>query len=151
MRGPNENSSASEDENHGIWSPLDTRETPTRVRLNASSAVRFGTRISFKSSVTNRLRSDVESPTTVPGGAEYITSVPRGAVTGARPLENWRKRRSNGLRRDASRIAIFTLAPRLFISLRTESRLTPSRRTSFSSQIAPSTGIMKLCRPDWMP
>src|ERR1700742_550611 len=83
--------------------------------------------------------------------AEYITSEPFGAMTGARPAENWWKRRSYGLRRDASISAILTPAPRLLTSPSTASRLIPSRRTSGSVQIWASTGIMKLWRLDWMP
>ena len=67
--------------------------------------------------------------------AEYITSVPFGAITGARPAEKLRNRRSNGLRLEASISAILTPAPRLLISPSTVSRLKPSRRTSGSVQI----------------
>ena len=55
--------------------------------------------------------------------AEYITSVPFGAITGARPAEKLRNRRSNGLRLEASIRAILTPAPRLLISPSTVSRL----------------------------
>src|SRR6516225_4973604 len=53
--GINEKSSAREDEIHGTCSPREARVTPTRVRLSVSSAIRSGTRISFRSSWTKRL------------------------------------------------------------------------------------------------
>src|SRR5690349_19481854 len=53
--GMKEKSSASEEEIHGTCSPRDARVTPTRVRFSVSSAIRSGTRISFRSSCTNRL------------------------------------------------------------------------------------------------
>src|ERR1700761_6654377 len=135
-------SSASEDEIQGTCSLRDARVTPTRVRFSVSSAIRSGTRISFSSSCTNRLWSPPLSETTDDSAAEYITSVPFGAITGASPAEKLRKRRSNGLRREASIRAILTPAPRLLISPSTDSRLKPSRRTSGSVQIWASTGIM---------
>jgi hypothetical protein len=55
------------------------------------------------------------------------------------------------LRRAASITAIFTDAPRAFISLRMVSRLKPSCATSGSAQICASTGSRKVCRADWMP
>ena len=96
--GMNEKSSASDDEIHGTCSLRDARVTPTRVRLRVSSAIRSGTRISLSNSRTNRLWSPPLSPTTELSAAEYITSVPFGAMTGARPAEKLRNRRSNGLR-----------------------------------------------------
>src|SRR3982075_1404557 len=104
--GINEKSSANEDEIHGTCSLRDARVTPTRVRLSVSSAIRSGTRISLSSSPTNKLCSAPLSLTTELSAAEYITSVPLGAITGARPAEKLRNRRSKGLRRDASRRAI---------------------------------------------
>src|SRR5690242_1897658 len=53
--GINEKSSASDEEIQGTCSLRDARVTPTRVRFKVSSAIRSGTRISFKSSCTNRL------------------------------------------------------------------------------------------------
>src|SRR5580698_4385734 len=85
--GMNEKSSESDDESEGTCSPRDARVTPVRVLLRASSALRSGTRISLSNSCTNRLWSLPLSPTTEPGVAEYITSVPFGAITGARPAE----------------------------------------------------------------
>src|ERR1700726_1343647 len=149
--GMKEKSSANEDEIHGTCSCRDARVTPTRVRFSVSSAARSGTRISLSSSCTNRLRSPPLSEITEESAAEYITSVPFGAITGASPAEKLRNRRSNGLRLDASIRAILTPAPRLLISPSTFSRLKPSRRTSDSVQICASTGIMKLWRLDWMP
>src|SRR5947208_1904984 len=140
--GMKEKSSASDDEIHGTCSCRETRVTPTRVRLSVSSAIKSGVRISFSSSLTNRLRSLPLSETTDESAAEYITSVPFGAITGARPAEKLRNRRSNGLRLEASISAILTPAPRLLISPSTVSRLKPSRRTSGSVQIWASTGIM---------
>ena len=137
-----EKSSASDDEIHGTCSWREARVTPTRVRFSVSSAIRSGVRISFSSSFTNRLRSLPLSETTDESAAEYITSVPFGAITGARPAEKLRNRRSNGLRLEASISAILTPAPRLLISPSTVSRLKPSRRTSGSVQIWASTGIM---------
>ena len=137
-----EKSSASEEEIHGTCSLREARVTPTRVRFSVSSAVRSGTRISLSNSRTNRLRSLPLSATTEDRAAEYITSVPFGAMTGARPAEKLRNRRSNGLRLLASIRAILTPAPRLLISPSTFSRLKPSRRTSGSVQIWASTGIM---------
>src|SRR5277367_2848750 len=137
--GMNEKSSAKEDEIHGTCS---WRVTPTRVRLRVSSAIRSGTRISLSNSCTNRLWSLPLSEMTELSAAEYITSVPFGAITGARPAEKLRNRRSNGLRLEASIRAILTPAPRLLISPRTVSRLKPSRRTSDSVQICASIGIM---------
>src|SRR5579871_3496457 len=106
--GMKEKSSASEDEIHGTCSPREARVTPTRVRLSVSSAIRSGTRISLSNSWTNRLWSPPLSDMTELSAAEYITSVPFGAMTGARPAEKLRKRRSYGLRRDASMSAILT-------------------------------------------
>src|SRR5260370_21428 len=83
--------------------------------------------------------------------AEYITSVPFGAITGASPAEKLRKRRSNGLRLEASIRAILTPAPRLLISPSTVSRLKPSRRLSASGQVWASTGTMNLWRVAWTP
>ena len=140
--GMKEKSSASEDEIHGTCSWREARVTPTRVRLSVSSAIRSGVRISLSNSCTNRLRSLPLSETTDESAAEYITSVPFGAITGARPAEKLRNRRSNGLRLEASISAILTPAPRLLISPSTVSRLKPSRRTSGSVQIWASTGIM---------
>src|SRR5439155_14965540 len=149
--GMKEKSSASDDEIHGTCSWREARVTPTRVRLSVSSAIKSGVRISFSSSFTNRLRSLPLSETTDESAAEYITSVPFGAMTGARPAEKLRKRRSNGLRLEASISAILTPAPRLLISLKIVSRLTPSRRTSGSVQICASIGIRKLWRADCTP
>src|SRR6266481_1991611 len=138
----NEKSSASDDEIHGTCSLREARVTARRMRLSISSAIRSGTRISLSSSCTNRLRSLPLSESTDESAAEYITSVPFGAITGARPAEKLRKRRSNGLRLEASIRAILTPAPRLLISPSTVSRLMPSRRTSASVQICASIGIM---------
>src|SRR6195256_2368587 len=140
--GVNEKSSANEDEIQGTCSLRDARVTPTRVRFSVSSAIRSGTRISLSSSCTNRLWSPPLSEMTEESAAEYITSVPFGAITGARPAEKLRNLRSNGLRLEASIRAILTPAPRLLISPSTVSRLKPSRRTSDSVQIWASTGIM---------
>src|SRR5262245_22758457 len=140
--GMKEKSSASDDEIQGTCSLREARVTPTLVRFSVSSAIRSGTRISLSNSRTNRLRSPPLSPTTEDKAAEYITSVPFGAMTGASPAEKLRKRRSNGLRLEASISAILTPAPRLLISPSTFSRLKPSRRTSGSVQIWASTGIM---------
>ena len=137
-----EKSEISDDDSHGTCWPCVPRFTAIRVRLKASSAVNSCERIPLTNSVTNRRFSLPSSLTTVLGADEYITSDPVGASTGASPVEPERNRRSNGLRRDASRIAILTLAPRAFISRRMLSRLTPSRRTSASVQIWPSTGMM---------
>src|SRR5690349_18813069 len=92
--GMKEKSSASEEEIQGTCSPREARVTPTRVRFSVSSAIRSGTRISFRSSSTNRLRSPPASEITELKAAEYITSVPFGAMTGARPAEKLRNRRS---------------------------------------------------------
>src|ERR1700682_3034812 len=140
--GINEKSSAKDDEIHGTCSLREARVTPTRVRLSVSSAIRSGTRISLSSSCTNRLWSPPLSEMTEESAAEYITSVPFGAMTGASPAEKLRNRRSNGLRLEASIRAILTPAPRLLISPSTVSRLKPSRRTSGSVHICASTGIM---------
>ena len=104
--GMKEKSSASEDEIHGTCSWREARVTPTRVLFSVSSAIKSGVRISFSSSLTNRLRSLPLSDTTDESAAEYITSVPFGAITGARPAEKLRNRRSNGLRLEASISAI---------------------------------------------
>ena len=149
--GMKEKSSASEEEIHGTCSLREARVTPMRVRLSVSSAISSGTRISLSSCCTNRLRSLPLSEITEESAAEYITSVPLGAITGARPAEKLRKRRSKGLRLLASTNAILTPAPRLLISPSTVSRLKPSRRTSASVQIWASTGIMKLWRFDCTP
>src|SRR4029079_8840303 len=137
-----EKSETSEDENHGTCWPCEPRVTPMRVRLNTSSAVKSGAFSWLTNSLTNSRCSPPVSLTTVLGADEYMTSEPVGASTGARPADTGRKRRSKGLRRDASRMAILTLAPREFISFNILSRLTPSRRTSASVQTCPSTGIM---------
>src|SRR5712691_4679110 len=135
----NEKSSTSEEENHGTCSPWEARDTPTIVRLNTSSILP-GARISLSNSLTKNCRSP--SLTTMLGAAAYITAVPLGAATGARPAATLRKRRSNGFLREASRMAILTRAPLLLISARTESRLYPSRRTSASVQIWALTGTI---------
>src|SRR3954468_13976037 len=149
--GMNEKSSASDEDIHGTCSPREARVTPILVRFSVSSAIRSGTRISLSSSWTNRLWSLPASETTEASAAEYITSVPFGAMTGVRPAEKLRNLRSNGLRLEASTSAILTPAPRVLSSPRMVSRLKPSRRTSDSVQIWASTGIMKLWRADWMP
>src|SRR5260221_10523161 len=149
--GMKEKSSASDDEIHGTCSLREARVTPTRVRFSVSSAIRSGVRISLSSSRTNRLWSVPLSEMTDDSAAEYITSVPFGAMTGASPAEKLRNLRSNGLRRLASSRAILTPAPRLLMSPSTVSRLNPSRRTSASVQICASTGIMKLWRFDCTP
>src|SRR4051794_26602401 len=138
--GMNEKSSASEEEIHGTCSPREARVTPILVRFSVSSAIRSGTRISLRSSWTNRLCSPPASETTEASAAEYITSVPFGAMTGVRPAEKLRNRRSNGLRLEASTSAILTPAPRVLSSPSTVSRLMPSRRTSDSVQICASIG-----------
>src|ERR1700722_1232924 len=140
--GMKEKSSASEDEIQGTCSLREARVTPTRVRLSVSSAIRSGTRISLSNSCTNRLWSPPLSEITELRAAEYITSVPFGAITGARPAEKLRNRRSNGLRLEASIRALWTPAPRRLISPSTASRLKPSRRTSGSVQICASIGII---------
>src|SRR3954454_11238173 len=138
--GMNEKSSASEEEIHGTCSPLEARVTPILVRFSVSSAIRSGTRISLRSSWTNRLCSPPASETTEASAAEYITNVPFGAMTGVRPAEKLRNRRSNGLRLEAAPSAILTPAPRVLSSPSTVSRLMPSRRTSDSVQICASIG-----------
>ncbi len=137
--GENENSSTSDEENHGACSPRDACDTLERVRLKTSSILP-GDRIALSNSATNIGLSP--SLTTVLGAAAYITAVFVGAMTGASPAGTLRKRRSNGFLRDASRMAIFTRAPLEFISARIESRLNPSRRTSASVQICALTGMM---------
>ena len=92
--GTKAKSSASDDEIHGTCSLRDALVTLTRVRFSASSAVRSGDLISFRSSLTNRLCAVPASLTTELSAAEYITSVPPGAITGARPAEKLRNRRS---------------------------------------------------------
>src|ERR1700721_4374431 len=94
----NEKPSASGDEIHGACSLREARVTPTRVRFSVSSAIRSGTRISLSNSCTNRLWSLPLSEITEDSAAEYITSVPFGAITGARPAEKLRNRGSKGLR-----------------------------------------------------
>src|ERR1700704_5395851 len=79
--GMKEKSSANEEEIQGTCSWREARVTPTRVRLRVSSAIRSGTRISFSSSCTNRLRSLPLSEITEESAAEYITSVPFGALS----------------------------------------------------------------------
>src|SRR5260221_9032271 len=124
--GMKEKSSASDDEIHGTCSLREARVTPTRVRFSVSSAIRSGTRISLSNSCTNRLWSPPLSLITEDNAAEYITSVPFGAITGARPAEKLRNRRSNGLRREAAIRGIFTPPPRFLISPRTPSQPQPS-------------------------
>ena len=104
------------------------RDTSMRVRLKACSIVAPGTASSLTRLVMNTC--EPSSPMTVSGGADVITTAPRGTVTAARPAETLRKRRSNGFRRDASTTAILARAPLLVISARILSRLNPSRRTS---------------------
>ncbi len=111
--GLNEKSSANEEDIQGTCSPREARVTPILVRFSVSSAIRSGTRISFRSSWTNRLWSPPASETTEASAAEYITNVPFGAMTGVRPAEKLRNRRSNGLRLEASISAILTPAPRV--------------------------------------
>src|SRR5262245_8246391 len=135
----NENSSTREEENHGTCSPWDDLDTLMSVRLKASSILPVP-RISLINSLTKTWRSP--SLATAPGAAAYITTVPFGTLTGASPPATARNRRSNGFLREASRMAILTRAPLLFISARTESRLYPSRLTSGSVQICALIGIM---------
>ena len=107
--------------------------------MNASSAVMFGTR--FPSTVRSRTRCARSSRRYDHAWRRRIhhqRAARRGHV--ARPVENWRKRRSKGLRREASRIAIFTLAPRLFILARHQIEADAVASTSFSSQMVLSTG-----------
>src|SRR5258707_15598291 len=91
--GMKEKSSARDDEIHGTCSLREARVTPTRVRFSVSSAIRSGTRISLSNSCTNRLWSPPLSLITDDNAAEYITSVPFGAITGASPAEKLRNRR----------------------------------------------------------
>src|SRR5438477_4643589 len=95
--GMKEKSSASEEEIHGTCSLREARVTPTRVRLSVSSAISSRTRISLSSCCTNRLRSLPLSEITEESAAEYITSVPLGAITVRRLAEKLRKRRLKGL------------------------------------------------------
>src|SRR5579864_1408192 len=83
--GMKEKSSASEDDSQGTCSRFEARVTPSLVRFSVSSAERSGTRISFNSSCTKRLWSPPLSEITELNAAEYITSVPFGATTGASP------------------------------------------------------------------
>src|ERR1700727_3192638 len=94
--GMNEKSSASDEEIQGTCSLREARVTPTRVRLSVSSAIRSGTRICLSNSCTNRLWSLPLSLMTELSAAEYITSVPFGAITGARPAEKLGNRGWNG-------------------------------------------------------
>src|SRR2546421_7845380 len=117
--GMKEKSSASEEEIHGTCSLREARVTPMRVRLSVSSAISSGERISLSSCCTNRLRSLPLSEITEESAAEYITSVPLGAITGARPAEKLGERRSKSLRLLAPTKAIFAPPPRQLISPRT--------------------------------
>src|SRR5947199_4902055 len=124
-----EKSSASDDEIHGTCSWREARVTPTRVRFSVSSAIKSGVRISLSNSFTNRLWSLPLSEITDDSAAEYITSVPFGAITGARPAEKLRNRRSNGLRLEASIRPILKPAPRLMIRASKDLRLKPLHET----------------------
>src|SRR5258708_36146938 len=88
--GMKEKSSASDDEIHGTCSWREARVMPTRVRLSVSSAIRSGKRISFNSSCTNRLWSLPLSESSHDSAADFITSVPFGAITGASPADKLR-------------------------------------------------------------
>src|SRR6266446_6211622 len=69
MLWPNLYGSISEVATHGACSLLVACDTAMRVRLNISSAVRLGTRISRTNSVTSTLFESLRSDITLPGAA----------------------------------------------------------------------------------
>src|SRR5437016_11860763 len=69
MLWPNRYGSMSEVATQGACSLLVACDTAMRVRLNISSAVRLGTRISRTNSVTSTLFEPLRSGTTLPGTA----------------------------------------------------------------------------------
>src|SRR3979490_1270415 len=96
-------SSSSDDDTDGTCSPSDARDTAMRVLLKTASAPAAFEPILFNSSVTSTLVWPLESSATFPGVADDRISALSGALIGARPCEYARKRRSEGLRRGASR------------------------------------------------
>src|SRR6266404_3662145 len=118
------------------------REIATRVLLKTVSTPPASALRLLSSSDISTEWAPSESSATLPGVAEVRISALSGAPIGARPWEKARKRRSYGLRREASMATSLVRAPCCFITSRTCSMLSPSRRTSASFQIAASTGIM---------
>src|SRR5258708_33742715 len=82
---PNWMSSSSDDDTDGTCSPSEAREIATRGLLKALSAPAWAVRL-FKSSATSTLYWPLESPATLPGGAEDSTWVFSASRIGA---ERW--------------------------------------------------------------
>src|SRR5262249_15971267 len=76
---PKEKLATSDEDTHGTWLRCDASDTARRVRGKASSAFWPGERSCAISSDTRRLRPSLLSLMTLPGAAEYITSVSSGA------------------------------------------------------------------------
>src|SRR5262249_54559633 len=129
---PKRTSSSNEDDTVGTCSPSDAREIATRVLLKAACAPTVPASRLRSSSATSALFWPSPSSATLPGAAEVRTRALLGAAIGARPWEKERKRRSYGLRREASITASLAFAPCSFTASRTDSTETPSRRTSDS-------------------
>ena len=79
-------SSKSEDDTDGICSPLETRETATRVLLKTPSALTC-VLSSLSSSVTSTLCSPFMSSATLPGVLDEMMSALLGALISASPWE----------------------------------------------------------------
>ena len=86
-------SSRSDDDTDGICSPLETRETATRVLLKTLSALTCALS-SLSSSVTSTLCSPFVSSVTLPAVLDEMMSALLGALIGASPWEYERNRRS---------------------------------------------------------
>src|ERR1700712_1478094 len=103
-------SSSSEDDTDGTCSPSEAREMATRVLLKTVSAPVCAFKL-LSSSVTSTLYWPLPSSVTLPGVADDSTSAFSGGEIGARPWLKERKRRSNGLRLEASTTTSLALAP----------------------------------------
>src|SRR5947209_18866735 len=79
-------SSKSEDDTDGICSPLETRETATRVLLKTPSALTCASS-SLSSSVTSTLCSPFMSSATLPGVLDDMMRALLGALISASPWE----------------------------------------------------------------
>src|SRR5216684_582373 len=94
----------------GTCSPSEAREIETRVLLKTLSTPAWELKL-FSSSETSTLFWPLESSATLPGVAEVRISALSGALIGASPWEKARKRRSYGLRREASTTTSLARAP----------------------------------------
>src|ERR1700709_2920493 len=95
-------SSFSDDDTEGTCSPFDARDTAIRVLVKRASAPAAFEPMLFKSSVTSTLLWPLESSATLPGVADDRISALSGALIGASPCENGRKRGPYGVGLDGT-------------------------------------------------